>query len=61
MYLRIAVPKIVEKMKNTFDGTYFCEAAGDFIKKEVYMRTITIFKSTYISLYYYFWSCFSKV
>ena len=41
-------------MKNTFDVTYFCEAAGDFIKKEVHMRTINIFKSTYISLYYYF-------
>ena len=36
MYLRIAVPKIVKKMKNTFDGTYFWKAADDFIKGSIH-------------------------
>ena len=36
MYLRIAVPKIVKKMKNNFDGTYFWKAAGNFIKGSIH-------------------------
>ena len=61
MYLGTAVSKIVKKIKNICDGIHFCKVAGDFIKTEVYMKTITIFKSTCISLFRRFWSCFSEV
>ena len=61
LYLGVAVPKILKKIKNNSDGIHFCKVAGDFIKKEVYMKTITIFKSTWISFFRHFWSCFSEV